>query len=568
VDAAIHMIGAVNAATRSAVELAGNRDFLSGAGRALASIVLTIDGNTHSLGEEEMVWERERGWLPSFACTVETISVRGTICTPAGKEAEVPGLVIQLALENRGPKRVDVVVSLGGILGWKQLRIRSPLETAGPLRVSVDLGDVVLGGTDTAGRLTLAFGAADSDAEAFAAPSGEWRLSREVAIDPRTREDVVFLAGAGTEPDGAVAVLETMRRRGWRALIDGTRAHLTDLEQATSESAVDQLINRNLAFAFHTGVARALDDGRIYPVRSRMPWNGRGLTIRAWEALIWLLPSLQLADAAVAREVLLRMCEVHGHAPGSGTHYLDGALFEGGFSLEGAAAYAIAVDEYVVQTGDDAIVEEPALAETLYASHEDIAQRRHPTLSLYSTELGATGSVPDFPYTTHGNAVVAYALEVLTRTLDEKTAAKVQDAEGVRAAVLRHLSAEGSDGRSRLLAASDLNGNVQRSDDPAASLYWVPYFHLIGRDDSVYRRTVKQWEGYQSDELVERCARLVGPDPSTTLKWLRRAPLDNGVAAERVDENGNGTGNGGDAALSGMVAYLAWYAVHALGARA
>jgi hypothetical protein len=43
--------------------------------------------------------------------------------------------------------------------------------------------------------------------------------------------------------------------------------------------------------------------------------------------------------------------------------------------------------------------------------------------------------------------------------------------------------------------------------------------------------------------------------------------MDGGVAAELVDENGRATGNGGDAVLSGMVAYIAWYAVHALGAK-
>ena len=98
-------------------------------------------------------------------------------------------------------------------------------------------------------------------------------------------------------------------------------------------------------------------------------------------------------------------------------------------------------------------------------------------------------------------------------------------------------------------------------------MYWLPYFHLVGREDSLYRRTVKQWEGSPSDLLVERCARLVGPNTSEVLEWLRRAPLDGGVAAEMVDENGRATGNGGDAVLSGMLAYMAWYAVHALGAK-
>ena len=51
---------------------------------------------------------------------------------------------------------------------------------------------------------------------------------------------------------------------------------------------------------------------------------------------MWTLPAVQLADGALARELLLRMCELHGYAPGRGVHYLDGTLFEPGFSLEGA----------------------------------------------------------------------------------------------------------------------------------------------------------------------------------------------------------------------------------------
>jgi hypothetical protein len=58
---------------------------------------------------------------------------------------------------------------------------------------------------------------------------------------------------------------------------------------------------------------------------------------------------------------------------------------------------------------------------------------------------------------------------------------------------------------------------------------------------------------------------LLGPDASAALGWLRRAPLDNGLAAELVDPDGRAAGNGGDAALSGLLAYAVWYAVHGLG---
>ena len=73
--------------------------------------------------------------------------------------------------------------------------------------------------------------------------------------------------------------------------------------------------------------------------------------------------------------------------------------------------------------------------------------------------------------------------------------------------------------------------------------------------------------GAEAHYLAQQCARIVGPDATAVLQWLRRAPLDNGVAAELVDAEGRATGNGGDAALSGLLAYTLWYSVHALGVR-
>jgi hypothetical protein len=68
-------------------------------------------------------------------------------------------------------------------------------------------------------------------------------------------------------------------------------------------------------------------------------------------------------------------------------------------------------------------------------------------------------------------------------------------------------------------------------------------------------------------ELARECARLLGPDSSTVLQWFRRSTLDGGIAAEIVGAEGQAISNGGDAALSGLVAWTAWYAVHALGER-
>ena len=101
-------------------------------------------------------------------------------------------------------------------------------------------------------------------------------------------------------------------------------------------------------------------------------------------------------------------------------------------------------------------------------------------------------------------------------------------------------------------------------DDPLGSTFWLPLYDTVARQDSTYRRTVK---GIASEPrwLAQQCARLIGPEAPAVLQWLRRAPLDGGFAAEEVDADGRARANGGDAALSGLLAWSVWYAVNALG---
>jgi hypothetical protein len=61
--------------------------------------------------------------------------------------------------------------------------------------------------------------------------------------------------------------------------------------------------------------------------------------------------------------------------------------------------------------------------------------------------------------------------------------------------------------------------------------------------------------------------RLLGPESQDTLTWFRRAALDGGITGEFVDGDGRAVGNGGDAALAGLLAHTLWFARHALGLR-
>ena len=139
---------------------------------------------------------------------------------------------------------------------------------------------------------------------------------------------------------------------------------------------------------------------------------------------------------------------------------------------------------------------------------------------------------------------------------------------GAGSALLRHFAVDRG-GKARLAAAVDLAGASSLDDDPVGSLLWLPLYEALDRDDSLYRRTVRAVATAPADPtpLVPQLARLLGPDASSLLEWLRRAPLNNGIAAETVDASGRAIHNGGDAALAGLLAYTLWYAAHALGLR-
>jgi hypothetical protein len=516
-----------------------------------------------------MAWQRISDWLPTFNATAGEIIIRGTIFAPTGGSVDAPGLVYALSFENRGAHAAEIQFTPRGVLGLRQHRIVTgrPLDDIHAFIVEDDV--ITLTGMSPTG-IALAIASEGTQASAARNDDGciSWSLTRQFVVPPGERVETAIYAAIGLERDGASATLDLLRRRGWRALSEVTRSSLVKLEQSTGLAVADRLVNRHLIFAYFYCVARAIDDAQMYLVRTRAPWHLHGMVVRDWDALMWTIPAVQIADPDLARELILRMCEVHGYAPGRGIHYLDGASFRSEFSLDGTCAYAIAVDRYIVQTGDDHIVEETALADVLYASYEDISAHRHGTIPLFATEITPSGERAELPYTLHANAIAADALDILRKTLDEKTAENIEDGNLIRAAILRHFKADTEGTRAILATAADLQGGISLQDDPVGSVYWIPMYDALARDDSMYRRTVKRLEvtGPQISVAAE-CARLIGPDAATVLDHFRRAAMDNGVAAEYIDDQGNALGNGGDAALSGLIAYSVWYAVHMLGVR-
>ncbi|MFN8667283.1 MAG: hypothetical protein U0164_08765 [Gemmatimonadaceae bacterium] len=335
VDGSIHAVGTLHRGARAAVEFAGSERFADGGGPALSRPSLAIDGVPVNWSDTPLAWERALHWLPTFTATVGNLVVRATIFAPYGRDADTAGAVYAFAFENRSQQAINVTVGLEGYLGHRQLRVRTPRPFIDAHAVRRGMTEaVILGGSAVPGLAGMAIGA-DGAATIDVPNEQAYAIRREVRVPPQGHADAAFFLAVGPEGDGAEATVAVMRRRGWRSLLAATRDTLRALEQTTGHEGIDTIINRNLLFAYFYGVGRALDDAHFYLCRTRVPWHSRGVTVREWESLIWTVPAVQLADAPLARELILRACELHGYSPGTGVRYLDGTLFEPGFSLEG-----------------------------------------------------------------------------------------------------------------------------------------------------------------------------------------------------------------------------------------
>ena len=542
-DASIHAVGVLHRASRAAIEFAGSADFAFGTGEPLARPALAIDGVRHDLSNVPIAWERALGWIPTFTCTVAEIVVRGTIFAPYGRDADVSGAVYAISLENRRAADAHVDVSLAGVLGHRQLRVRTARAFEDASRVVLGAsGAMVLQGASLPGLAALAV-VADGDGDASV--DGDALLDQRVRCTSRRAS---ARRSRSTSPSGP----ERGRRRG-----DGGRAAPPRVARA---AVVDARCAAESGAEHGQRGDRSPDQSQS-AIRVFLCASAERSTTRSTISFARARHGMDMASPCA---IGTRSC---GRFPpcssptrrwrancccacANCTATRPAAAFT--ISTDRCSsrvsrsrawpAIAIATDRYIRDTGDDRVVDEPALADTLYLAAEDLDTRRDKRMPLYSTEVSPSGTPVAFPFTLHANAAVAQALDVLRRTLDEETARGLQDpgrrSRGDQPAFPRRVECRTRD-VSRRRSISPVRTSIV--DDPAASAFWLPLYDAVARQDSTYRRTVK---AIDVDAAVARAAMRAahGSGRGGVLQWLRRAPLDGGVAAEVVDENGRAVG--------------------------
>ena len=257
---------------------------------------------------------------------------------------------------NRGPRiQTSVVFLLTCLLGVIPVALRADRPSAGWISGSTQILGEAIGVAGTPFALHYASDRVPGRRAAYeldvpldpgaehTAPNGvvqRFRIARAVRLRAGRSVASAFYIGAAPERDGALATAAHFARIGADEIMRLARLDLSRLARKTADAGAAGLLNRNLLFACYAGIARAIDDDRLYFVRSRAPTHGACAVFGEREALLWLLPALTAADPFMAREALMRAFEQYSHRPGERARYLDGGVLEPGFCLAASSERA------------------------------------------------------------------------------------------------------------------------------------------------------------------------------------------------------------------------------------
>lgn len=571
-------------------------------GEALLTPGFAVDGER--LAPQPFTRELVDRWIPVFrAALTPELRVTATLCTPGYPDLSLRGGCYLFELENRGRAERVVDVSLRGEWRWTLRTIvdPQPLPVENRLcgsRLSAGLAlEAVAGAASaafavTAGGREARYEATAADApdhwfdlaagRTLAAPNGvphRFRVVQTVRVPPGGRASAAFYFGVGPEREGALAAAARLRRTGADKLLHEARLDLARLARRSPDPGFGALANRNLLFNLFYGIGRAIDDDRLYPLASRSPLCRPAAVFDEREALLWSLPAVLLADAELAREVLLRAFEQYSHRPGERLHYIDGGVLAPGFALDHLCAYILALDLYVRTARDESILDQPIVQDVLRELDANVFGRLHSEMFLCATELLPSGEPALHPFVTYSNVLLwaaSAALERLWVSNGENDRPRLAGAaEEIASAIWRACTAE-VNGLRVLACSTDLEGEAAVYDDPAGSLLLLPHLGFCDADDPIWSNTVEWllspanplWSGREpypglaARERPERpvlgglVALLLGPRRAEALDVLRRLELEGGVASETYDAS---TGRSLDRPYHAPTAgFLAW----------
>lgn len=549
---------------------------------------------------------REDHWTPTWrAEKAGEWELRLRLVCPPNER----GCFLDLRLKNLSAKKpLKIALGAQGVFGALRLRINEPYdlrfwrkaELSGVLAAK----HLVLSCGAAAPEFALALGSPDeldvmeleglkkgsqaSQAEAGDKAAFSWRLGKHLEVAPGQEGRLGITLCAGLEAVSAAATNVEFKRRGLGALSGATGRWLQQRRRFSGDARLDDLLNWNSFFNLFYATGVSLDAEQFVSLTSRSP---RYYVCGAYwdrDALLWSLPAIQMVDPPRARRVLEYALTTQGRNIGVHSRFLDGTVLEPGFELDELCAPVIALAGYVKATGDQGLLKDWGVRDTLRRFERVLASRKHPNLPLYDTLSGPDDDHEPQGYLTVDNALVWKALHALADLKDKlgrgHEAQPLRDqAERVRAAVKQHLVVDGP--RGKMFAwSSDLRGKHRFYDSPPGSLQLLAWHGFCAPEDTTFRNTVAWLHSpqfnysFSGEPLAELgCAHSTQPwtlsiansllsgRREEARRLLDKLEMDGGLACEAFDSK-TGKPYSGDA-FATAAGFLAFAIHHAFGQR-
>ena len=578
--------GAVDRPNCLSLAAAGLIEFAGTSGRPLLRPQIEVDGSLVALNA--CTWERLDHWLPRFRAADHgtRVTVEGTLFAPPGHK----GFVYLLEARCMGGKSRSFRMGLDGYWAQTLQTIYTSRGVHGVRAIRRDrwTGAPVLEMRPGVALAALGFASSASPIECFGdGGAGGRELAGGQPLPfgfgvtlPGPHAIVAFYVGMNRDGDGARTTAVDLARRGWQQLLGDTRKWLSRRAIASPDPMLVRLLNLNAFFNYFYALGETIDSEDLVLVTSRSPLYYVSAAFWARDALLWSLPGVLLLDPERARDMLVTAFTRYRRHAGIHSLYLDGRLLYPGFELDELAAYPVALQRYLLATGDRGILQDPGVQEGLAHVEARFWGWRHPQVDLFGTMLCPSDDPATYPYLTYDNALTWRALGFLAQVGAEAGLSREaiercrETAPRVRGAIYEHLIVHGPLGRMFAWSA-DLEGNREIHDEPPGSLQLLSYYGFCEPSDPVYRSTVN-WihsthnpHHYSGARFAEvGCPHadhpfvmgifnsLLSGRQDFARDILLNAPLDGGLACESFDRHTGLVKTGqAFAACAGFLAY-------------
>lgn len=413
-----------------------------------------------------------------------------------------------------------------------------------------------------------------------------YELADEHVLAPGGSKVIPVYVGIGLEEVSAIASARELKLQGWERMLAGLTAWLDTRTIDCDDPYLKRLINVNSFYSYFFSQALALDTEELVITTARSSRNEHCAAYRDRHAMLWSLPAVLQINWTQARKMLIHAFTVQLANVGVHSRYINGIVLEPGLQLDQVCAPIKALHFYVQLTNDLSVLFDRRVQTGVNTIQQILAAQRHPEVALFETLLLPSGEPSRYPYVCFPNMLTWRVLRDVAwlydriRDLDRALEADAL-ADRVRDAILAHFVVPGPLGNMFALA-TDLQGNHELGDDPAGSIQMAAYYGFCSQDDPVYRNTVA-WihsehntcsgrglpfeapltRGGAGSSVTAVITDLLTNRVDQALDFLRRAPLDNGIACEAVDPS-TGVVTSGEAFAS-SAGYLAFSLREALG---